>query len=84
MSKPFRVVKQEIIGYEDNFPSGKYAGCTVKYIASSDFQYILWANQHGIFKFDPKVLKAAKHAEQTSFVEDYYNNYPDVMEDVPF
>ena len=84
MSKPFRVVKQDVVGYEDSFPSGKYCGCAVKYIVASDFQYILWANAHSIFKFDPKVLKAAKQYESQAFVEEYIQNYPDVLEDVPY
>lgn len=85
MSKPFRVVKQDVVSYEDIFPSGKYSGCFVKYIVASDFQYILWANAHNIFKFDPKVLKAAKQYESQAFVEQYLQNYPEtLLEDVPY
>jgi len=80
------LAKTNSLGLEDCFPIGKYRGSLVANIVECDYQYVLWAHKQEVFKFDPKLLKAAKAKELQDFEQLLQEARLNalIFEDVPF
>ncbi len=74
MALQFKNLRSSLLGFEDKITVGKLAGCRVCDVVQDHYEYLIWAEKSGLFKFTKIVTETiqehAGYKSQQRFIEE--------------